>query len=115
MLSVEIPLIIVGGDEPTSQTWICNCDQNSASVEFCERHVCMILEALPLLFDPGTSELRGISSSFWLSWAPDDRELESPDIAAGGGLLFFIDPNGCLHVNLGFSCVASLFLREIES
>lgn len=64
VLSVDIPLIIVGGDEPTSQICICSCDQKSANVEFCDRHVCITLAALLLALDPWISELRGISSNF---------------------------------------------------
>lgn len=64
VLSVEIPRRTVGGEDPISQIWSWNCDQNSASVEFCERYVCMVFAALPLDFDPWTRELSGISSSF---------------------------------------------------
>ena len=132
MLSVDMARLIVGGEVPRSHTSSDNCDQKRASVEFWDRLVCMTREPLPLDLEPADArrEVRGISSSFCVSCAPDERELESPEVmaaaaavvvlaVAGLSLSFFVLEKGSRipHLDFGFSPVvmASLFLRGCTS
>jgi hypothetical protein len=131
VLSVDMARLMVGGEVPTSQTCSDSCDQKRASVEFWDRLVCMTREPLPLDLEPADvrREVKGISSSFCVSCAPDERELESPEVmaaaaaavlvVAGLSLSFFVLEKGSRipHLDFGFSPVvmASLFLRGSTS
>jgi hypothetical protein len=107
VLSGKMARTIVGGDVLTSNTWISNCVQNRASVEFWERQTLMFLDGFPraCVFGVLSNAEREISSSFCASNADEDRELESPDAPVGA----FFDPvNINLHRDFPFSADAGI-------
>ncbi len=66
----------------------------------------MFLDVLPFPDDfcPPDNDPSGISSSFWASSVPDDKELVSPDAETDG----FLEPKPSFHLDFPFSFSAVL-------